>query len=232
MTTSVEAAFGSHVMTNGFILNNQLTDFSFVPEENGKPVANRIEPGKRPRSSMAPTLVFDRKSGELVATVGSPGGSQIIEYVNKAVIGLVDWKLDPQQAISLPNFGSRNVGTEVEAGLVSPALIQQLKDRGHDVSVIDMTSGTQIIEIKMAGPPGPTLAAKVLHWGIEPAEGASLLAMQALRSVSRTAGMPSQASQLPQVLVGSLNLLQAQIRPALARPGAVRSSRVRPPRPE
>ena len=145
MTTSVEAAFGSHVMTNGFILNNQLTDFSFVPEENGKPVANRIEPGKRPRSSMAPTLVFDRKSGELVATVGSPGGSQIIEYVNKAVIGLVDWKLDPQQAISLPNFGSRNVGTEVEAGLVSPALIQQLKDRGHDVSVIDMTSGTQII---------------------------------------------------------------------------------------
>ena len=84
----------------------------------------------------------------------------------------------------------------------------------------------------MAGPPGPTLAAKVLHWGIEPAEGASLLAMQALRSVSRTAGMPSQASQLPQVLLGSLNLLQAQIRPALARPGAVRSSRVRPPRPE
>ena len=145
MTTSVEAAFGSHVMTNGFILNNQLTDFSFVPEENGKPVANRIEPGKRPRSSMAPTLVFDRKSGELIATVGSPGGSQIIEYVNKAVIGLVDWKLDPQQAISLPNFGSRNVGTEVEAGLVSPALIQQLKDRGHDVSVIEMTSGTQII---------------------------------------------------------------------------------------
>lgn len=145
MTTSVEAAFGSHVMTNGFILNNQLTDFSFVPEENGKPVANRIEPGKRPRSSMAPTLVFDRKSGELVATIGSPGGSQIIEYVNKAVIGLVDWKLDPQQAINLPNFGSRNVGTEVEAGLVSPALVQQLKDRGHDVSVIEMTSGTQVI---------------------------------------------------------------------------------------
>ena len=84
----------------------------------------------------------------------------------------------------------------------------------------------------MAGPPGPTLAEKALHWGIEPAKEASLLAMQALRSVSRTAGMPSQASQLPQVLVGSLNLLQAQIRPALARPGAVRSSRVRPPRPE
>ena len=145
MTTSVEAAFGSHVMTQGFILNNQLTDFSFVPEENGQPVANRIEPGKRPRSSMAPTLVFDRKSGELVATIGSPGGSQIIEYVNKAVVGLLDWQLNPQAAISLPNFGSRNVGTEVEAGLVSPALVQQLKDRGHDVSAIEMTSGTQII---------------------------------------------------------------------------------------
>jgi len=145
MTTSVESAFGSHVMSNGFILNNQLTDFSFVADENGKPVANRIEPGKRPRSSMAPTLVFDRNTGALVATIGSPGGSQIIEYVNKAVVGLVDWKLNPQDAIGLPNFGSRNVGTEVEAGRVSPALIQQLKDRGHEVSAIEMTSGTQII---------------------------------------------------------------------------------------
>ncbi len=145
MTTSVEAAFGSHVMTQGFILNNQLTDFSFIPEENGKPVANRIEPGKRPRSSMAPTLVFERKSGELVATIGSPGGSQIIEYVNKSVVGLLDWKLNPQDAISLPNFGSRNVDTELEAGRFSPALVQQLQDRGHKVALIEMTSGTQII---------------------------------------------------------------------------------------
>ena len=145
MTTSVESAFGSHVMSNGFILNNQLTDFSFIPDENGQPVANRIEPGKRPRSSMAPTLIFDRKSGELVATVGSPGGSQIIEYVNKAVVGLLDWKLNPQDAIGLPNFGSRNVATEVEAGRVSPVLVQALKDRGHEVSAIEMTSGTQII---------------------------------------------------------------------------------------
>ncbi|QPL29583.1 gamma-glutamyltransferase [Pseudomonas fragi] len=145
MTTSVEAAFGSHVMTNGFLLNNQLTDFSFVPEENGKPVANRIEPGKRPRSSMAPTLVFDRNSGELVATIGSPGGSQIIEYVNKSVVGLLDWKLNPQDAISLPNFGSRNVDTELETGRFSPALVQQLQARGHKVALIEMTSGTQII---------------------------------------------------------------------------------------
>ena len=145
MTTSVEAAFGSHVMTHGFLLNNQLTDFSFVPEENGKPVANRIEPGKRPRSSMAPTLVFERESGELVATIGSPGGSQIIEYVNKSLVGLLDWKLNPQDAISLGNFGSRNVDTELEAGRFSPALVQQLQDRGHKVALIEMTSGTQII---------------------------------------------------------------------------------------
>ncbi|PAA12510.1 gamma-glutamyltransferase [Pseudomonas fragi] len=145
MTTSVEAAFGSHVMTHGFLLNNQLTDFSFIPEENGKPVANRIEPGKRPRSSMAPTLVFERESGELVATIGSPGGSQIIEYVNKSLVGLLDWKLNPQDAISLGNFGSRNVDTELEAGRFSPALVQQLQDRGHKVALIEMTSGTQII---------------------------------------------------------------------------------------
>lgn len=145
MTTSVEAAFGSHIMVNGFVLNNQLTDFSFIPSENGKPVANRIEPGKRPRSSMAPTLVFDNDSGELIATVGSPGGSQIIEYVNKTVVGMLDWNLNPQEAINLPNFGSRNVGTEVEAGLVSATLIQQLKVRGHDVTLIEMTSGTQVI---------------------------------------------------------------------------------------
>ena len=132
-------------MTHGFLLNNQLTDFSFVPVENGKPVPNRIEPVKRPRSSMAPTLVFDRKSGDLVATVGSPGGSQIIEYVNKSVVGLLDWKMNPQDAISLPNFGSRNVDTELETGRISPALVQQLQDRGHKVSLIEMTSGTQII---------------------------------------------------------------------------------------
>ncbi|POA18085.1 gamma-glutamyltransferase [Pseudomonas sp. FW300-N1A1] len=145
MTTTVEAAFGSHLMVQGFMLNNQMTDFSFIPEENGQPVANRIEPGKRPRSSMAPTLIFDRQSGELLATVGSPGGSQIIEYVAKSVVGMLDWNLDPQAAISLPNFGSRNGPTELEKGQFSPALIQALKDKGHAVNEIDMTSGTQAI---------------------------------------------------------------------------------------
>ena len=145
MTTTVEAAFGSHVMVQGFLLNNQMTDFSFIPEENGQPVANRVQPGKRPRSAMAPTLVFDRNSGELLATVGSPGGSQIIEYVSKSLVAMLDWKLDPQAAISLPNFGSRNGATELEAGLFSPALKQALKDKGHVLSEIEMTSGVQAI---------------------------------------------------------------------------------------
>ncbi|MDY4298521.1 gamma-glutamyltransferase [Pseudomonas salmasensis] len=145
MTTTVEAAFGSHVMVQGFLLNNQLTDFSFISEENGQPVANRVQPGKRPRSAMAPTLVFDRNTGELLATVGSPGGSQIIEYVSKSLVAMLDWKLDPQAAISLPNFGSRNGATELEAGLFSPALKQALKDKGHALSEIEMTSGVQAI---------------------------------------------------------------------------------------
>ena len=145
MTTTVEAAFGSHLMVQGFLLNNQMTDFSFIPEEHGQPVANRVEPGKRPRSAMAPTLVFDRNSGELLAAVGSPGGSQIIEYVSKSLVAMLDWKLDPQAAINLPNFGSRNGATELEAGLFSPALKQALKDKDHTLNEIDMTSGIQAI---------------------------------------------------------------------------------------
>ncbi len=145
MTTTVEAAFGAHLMVQGFVLNNQLTDFSFIPEEHGQPVANRVQPGKRPRSAMAPTLVFDRQSGELLAALGSPGGSQIIEYVSKSLVAMLDWQLDPQAAISLPNFGSRNGATELEAGLFSPALKQALRDKGHALSEIDMTSGIQAI---------------------------------------------------------------------------------------
>ncbi len=151
MTTSVEAAFGSHLMVKGFLLNNTLTDFSFIPQEHGKPVANRVQPGKRPLSAMAPTLVFSRASGELVASLGSPGGSQIIGYVNKALVGLLDWQLDPQQAAGLPNFGSRNAGTEVEAGLASPALIRQLTAWGHEVTPMIMTSGMQIIQRRGEG---------------------------------------------------------------------------------
>nr|WP_232000510.1 gamma-glutamyltransferase [Pseudomonas asplenii] len=145
MTTTVESSFGSHLMVEGFMLNNQLTDFSFIPSENGKPVANRVEPGKRPRSSMAPTLVFDRQNGEFLGTVGSPGGSQIIEYVAKTLVGLLDWNLDPQAAINLPNFGSRNGPTELEPGLFSAPTIDTLKQQGHEINELEMTSGTQAI---------------------------------------------------------------------------------------
>ncbi|MGO4302715.1 gamma-glutamyltransferase family protein [Cupriavidus sp. RAF12] len=153
MTTTIESYFGSHIMVRGFMLNNELTDFSFTPSENGKPVANRVQAGKRPRSTMAPTLVFDRQSGKLVAALGSPGGSQIIEYVSKTLVGLLDWDMDVQQAVGMANFGSRNGPTELEKGLVTPQLAEALRQRGHQVAEIEMTSGTQAI-MRKTGPSG------------------------------------------------------------------------------
>jgi gamma-glutamyltranspeptidase/glutathione hydrolase len=160
MTTSIEDQFGARLMVRGFLLNNQLTDFSFLPRESdgkggirsdGPPVANRVQPGKRPRSSMAPTLVFERASGQLVATIGSPGGAQIINYVAKTLVGVLDWQLDIQSAIALTNFGSRNGPTEVEEGRASPALQEALRSRGHDVRAIPMTSGLQgIVRVRLA----------------------------------------------------------------------------------
>lgn len=154
MTTSIEDQFGARQMVRGFLLNNQLTDFSFLPREgdgkggvraNGKPIANRVQAGKRPRSSMAPTLVFDRASGELVATLGSPGGSLIINYVAKVLVATLDWELDVQQAVAMPNFGSRNGPTELEDGRVGEALLEALKARGHQTRLMPMTSGLQAI---------------------------------------------------------------------------------------
>lgn len=151
MTTTIENGFGAQIMAAGFLLNNELTDFSFVPEENGRPVANRVEPGKRPRSSMSPLLVFERNSGRLVMTMGSPGGSAIINYVTKTLVAMTDWGLDAQQAVSLPNFGSRNGPTELEQDRASPELIEALKARGHDVRVIVQTSGLQAIQRTPSG---------------------------------------------------------------------------------
>jgi len=149
MTTTIENGFGAQLMVHGFLLNNELTDFSFVPSENGVPVANRVQGGKRPRSSMSPILVFDRTTGQLAMSVGSPGGSAIINYTAKVLFAMLDWGLDVQQAISLPNFGSRNGPTELEEGRASPALVDALKARGHEVKVMNQTSGLQGIQRRM-----------------------------------------------------------------------------------
>ena len=145
MTTTIEDGFGSRLMTEGgFLLNNQLTDFSFAPSRDGRPVANRVEPGKRPRSSMAPTIVYDAV-GRLHAVAGSPGGSAIINYVANVLLAILDWGLDPQAAVALPHFGSRNGPTELERDTAVAALAPKLRAIGHEVVVAPFTSGTQAI---------------------------------------------------------------------------------------
>ena len=151
MTTTIEDGFGARLMApGGFLLNNELTDFNFAPSDGGKPVANRVEPGKRPRSSMAPTLVFDA-FGRLYAVTGSPGGSQIIGYVAKTLVGLLDWRLDPQVAVDLPNMLSRNGPTEIEAGTEAEGWRAALEARGHELRVAPMTSGIQAIVLTPLG---------------------------------------------------------------------------------
>lgn len=145
MTTTIEDGFGSRLMTRGgFLLNNQLTDFSFAPSEGGKPVANRVEPGKRPRSSMAPAVVFDA-FGRLYAVTGSPGGSQIINYVAKTLVALLDWKMDPQRAVDFANIGNRNGPTELERSSEAESWKAALEAKGHEVRLLEMTSGIQAI---------------------------------------------------------------------------------------
>jgi gamma-glutamyltranspeptidase/glutathione hydrolase len=163
MTTTIEDAFGARLMVRGFLLNNQLTDFSFSANENGTPVANRVEPGKRPRSSMAPTLVFERRTGAdgrtrldgrpspdgvpapgpLWMALGSPGGSQIIGYVARTLVLTLGDGLPLQDAIAMPNLGSRNGPTELETRRTPPVLAAVLRARGHEVRELDMTSGLQ-----------------------------------------------------------------------------------------
>ncbi len=135
MTSSIENGFGSLQMVRGFLLNNQLTDFSFTATDaQGQAIANSVQAGKRPRSSMAPTIVFNASTGDLEGVIGSPGGSAIIQYTTKTLLGMADWNLNVQQAINLPNFGAQtNATTSIEKGSVidTAAIRDGLKARGH-----------------------------------------------------------------------------------------------------
>lgn len=142
LTTTIENGFGSRVMVRGFLLNNELTDFSFTPEKNDALVANRVEPGKRPRSSMSPTIVYG-PDGKLKLVVGSPGGSRIIGYVTQAIIAVLDWNMDVQDALDLPHVIGRFGTVDVETG--ADALAQQLQTKGHKVKVRDLNSGLHAI---------------------------------------------------------------------------------------
>jgi gamma-glutamyltranspeptidase/glutathione hydrolase len=149
MTTTIEAGFGSRLMVRGFLLNNELTDFSFKTHKDGIPIANRVEPGKRPRSSMAPTIVL--KDGAPVMSLGSPGGSQIIGYVAKTVIARIDWGMDMQAAISLPNVLNRFGIMEIEKGTAAEAMAPALQAMGYEAKIAEMTSGLQGIVITPDG---------------------------------------------------------------------------------
>jgi gamma-glutamyltranspeptidase/glutathione hydrolase len=159
MTTTIEDVWGSRQMVNrgkglagGFLLNNELTDFSFAPSDTtGVPIANRVQGGKRPRSSMAPTLVLDKATGQLVLTTGSPGGALIIHFTAKTVYGVLNWGLNMQQAINLPNFGSLNGPTLLEETRFPPATVEALRTRGHEVRELNMTSGLQGIQRTPSG---------------------------------------------------------------------------------
>lgn len=166
MTTTVESSMGSFRMTNGFLLNNQLTDFSFQPSDASGPIANRVAANKRPRSSMSPTLVFaktaDGKTGDFVMATGSPGGASIIQFVTKTLVGVLDWGMNAQQATSMVNFGSSNsattgVGGEhpninaANNGAADP-LVTGLRALGHTVSVAAQSSGTgTVVKTQVGG---------------------------------------------------------------------------------
>ena len=146
MTTTVEGNFGAHIGVGGFVLNNQLTDFSFRPEIDGLPVANRVAGGKRPRSSMSPAMVFDSER-RLVAIVGSPGGSRIIGYVAQALVAMLDWNMDARAAAALPHVGPFNEWVELEESTAAARLAPMLQERGLPVRVQAMPSGLNLIRV-------------------------------------------------------------------------------------
>ncbi|MBW9087929.1 gamma-glutamyltransferase [Rhizobium wenxiniae] len=145
MTTTIENGFGSRLMTNGFLLNNELTDFSFKTHDGAFAVANRVEPGKRPRSSMAPTIVM--KDGKPLLAIGSPGGSQIIGYVAQALIAYIDWGMPVEQIVAQPHLINRFGTYDIEAGTTAEKFAEPLKALGYEVKPGQMTSGLHAIEI-------------------------------------------------------------------------------------
>ncbi|SOB92011.1 gamma-glutamyltransferase [Thalassospira xiamenensis] len=149
MTTTIENGFGSRLMVRGFMLNNELTDFSFATHSDGVPIANRLEPGKRPRSSMAPTIVM--QDGKPVIVTGSPGGSRIIGYVAQSLIALIDWKKSPQGAVSMPHLVNRFGTYDIEAGTTAERLAPALEALGYETSIRDLNSGLHIIQITDQG---------------------------------------------------------------------------------
>ena len=153
MTTTINTAFGSHVMVHGFLLNNELLDFDFRPREGDTPAANRPEPGKRPLSSMAPTLVFDRNEG-LTLVAGSPGGGAIIGYVVQALVAALDWDLPAVSVVSLPHFLNRNGPTELEEGTAIVAIGKSLRRMGHEIEVRRLDSGLNVIRVTPEGMDG------------------------------------------------------------------------------
>ena len=146
LTSSIENAFGSRLMTNGFLLNNQLTDFSFKSSSNGVPVANRVEGGKRPRSSMAPTIVL--QDGKPVLVIGSPGGSRIISYVANTIVAILDWGLDVQKAVSQPHAVNRFGTYEIEKATRLIEIKNSLKELGYNVTERSLNSGLNVIMIQ------------------------------------------------------------------------------------
>jgi len=150
MTMTVEDAFGARIMVRGFILNNELTDFSFLPEIDGRPVANRVEPGKRPRSSMAPAIVYGA-DGKLRFVIGSPGGARIIGYVAQGLLHLVDWQQSPQAAVAAPHVLTLGEVVELEAETPAASLAGVLRARGQNVSIRALPSGLQAIQVTPDG---------------------------------------------------------------------------------
>jgi len=161
MTTTIETGFGSRVMVRGFLLNNELTDFSRAPSKDGRPIANRVEGGKRPRSSMSPTIVM--KDGTPYLLIGSPGGSRIINYVAESIVAILDWGMIPATAFSLPHVVNRNGATDVETS--GEGYVTELEALGHTVKTRDLNSGLHAILIqdgKLIGAADPRREGKAM----------------------------------------------------------------------